>query len=82
MYKGEKEDDIFESLDNLCWRCNGGKTVRYHDCGTCNGTGYLLSDNGVKLLKFLARHHERFLELIEPKKLVELAKALENIQKK
>lgn len=82
MYKDEREADVFELLDNLCWRCNGGKTVNNHDCGTCNGIGYLLSDSGVILLKFLARHHERFLELIERRKLVELAKFLENVQKK
>lgn len=69
MYKDEKEADIFESLDSLCWRCNGGKKVNIHDCGTCNGVGYLISDNGVILLKFLARHHEKFIELVEPKKL-------------
>jgi hypothetical protein len=58
--------DIELELDQPCWMCDRTGTRYWHgdpdsgiDCPQCEGTGWALTDQGVKIIDFLNRHSGR-----------------------
>jgi hypothetical protein len=50
-------------LDDVCWVCDGGNKTpddNWKDengiCENCNGKGFELTNNGLKILELLKRH--------------------------
>jgi hypothetical protein len=53
-------DDIFDGLDESCWKCFEGKVLTTNQtCDICAGTGRLLTSAGEKLLDFISRNWKR-----------------------
>ena len=65
MSKLVDEKNFLESLDVPCWRCHGAGKPNWHECATCDGSGYLLSEAGLQLLRFITRHDKKLKEMIE-----------------
>lgn len=63
MHKSDKE--FWETLDRPCWRCGGSGQVYDYECGTCDGSGFLLSEAGTELIKFVARHQKKLKEIFK-----------------
>ena len=58
--------ELIQSLDQECWSCRDhGEPIEPRvkkegfsgKCSICDGSGFILTDGGEVLLKFIRRHH-------------------------
>jgi len=47
------------TLDRECYFCFGSGDVSGERCDSCEGTGYVLTDAGDRLLAFIERHRRQ-----------------------